>query len=871
MRRARDASSEQKENKFDNDCITHMAFKGIRLDTLEQCDTQMIISPDRKIAQVEPMEESKDLNQRRDESKEDSVVKTPIMDKYAGSKPSYEQIAERKWTENDSSMKLYSVCMNGSKKPSYVIKITEIPCSYKRKIDSLLREFSIGRRFGSICRNVAKPFDIKQITIGGSVHTEMLIEYGGKDLRELKHELSKEDVIKIIGQLINTLELMERIGIEHFDNKPSNIVWDKETATLKLIDFGTSMSCYIFPETIKSDIGKYKGKTIGFTKVYAPPQVSLIGQSRLNEIETEKWDIFCFGMTLIEILLGDQKMIFRDGDSESDLTEYMKNVKRALENTDYYFLIDLIKRCIRFKPSSRPTFKDAKKKFLDVLNKNHIHYQSNEDERFEGNIDHKDWAQTHSNLGDYSAAIWNFNKYLEIGKYDKVEKHHIYQKLSWLHSKCMDAKRTIEYSEKAVKFFATLDCGLDLAISYDCLGQAYSLQRQYEKAIYFYEKAAGIKKKLVGDQGPDIAVSYNFLGIAYFSLGKYYDAKKFHTQAMKIRKEVLGEKHPYLALSYSNLGMAYNSLKKYGKAIKYYEKAINIQKNAFGEMHPDLALSYNNLGIAYYSQAQYDKATDCYTQSICIKEVLLGKEHPDLAISYSNLGNVYKSLNKYAKAVEYHRKAKDIQEKVLGEEHPDLATVYYNLGNAYNSLKEYDDAIKYYIQAIDINNKALREEHSDQASLYKNLAYVFDSLMRYDKAIFYYTKAMNIEKKVFGKEHPDLASLYKNLGNAYASLARYEEAIFYYTKAINIKKKVLGEGHPDLASLYQILEKAYASLARYDKPIGSFEESRSAQIESFRYPYPALNAINLEVSNLDYQNEESYPATSYKNPAGCDF
>ncbi len=53
----------------------------------------------------------------------------------------------------------------------------------------------------------------------------------------------------------------------------------------------------------------------------------------------------------------------------------------------------------------------------------------------------------------------------------------------------------------------------------------------------------------------DVATSYNNLGNVYGDTGEFAKAKDYHERALEIRKEQLGSNHVDVATSYSNLGM----------------------------------------------------------------------------------------------------------------------------------------------------------------------------------------------------------------------------------------------------------------------------------------------------------------------------
>ncbi|CAF1511530.1 unnamed protein product, partial [Adineta steineri] len=116
------------------------------------------------------------------------------------------------------------------------------------------------------------------------------------------------------------------------------------------------------------------------------------------------------------------------------------------------------------------------------------------------------------------------------------------------------------------------------AIYYNQLGVVHSNQGDYEKAIWYYEKALEILRKILPSNHPDLITSYINIGLVYDNMGEYSKALSYYEQGLEIWKRTLPSNHPYLATLYSNIGNAYHNMGEYSKALSYYKKALDIEQ-----------------------------------------------------------------------------------------------------------------------------------------------------------------------------------------------------------------------------------------------------------------------------------------------------
>ncbi|MGD0128556.1 MAG: FxSxx-COOH system tetratricopeptide repeat protein [Terriglobia bacterium] len=353
----------------------------------------------------------------------------------------------------------------------------------------------------------------------------------------------------------------------------------------------------------------------------------------------------------------------------------------------------------------------------------------------------------------------------------------------------------------------------------------YYLQERarYSEAEPLYQRALGIREKVLGPEHPGVATSLNNLAELYYAQGKYSEAEPLHERALGILEKALGPEHPHVASSLNNLAELYRAQGKYAEAEPLYQRALGIKEKALGPDHPDVAAGLNNLAELYRAQGKYAEAEPLYQRALGIREKALEPEHPDVATSLNNLAELYRAQGKYAGAEPLYQRALGIKEKALEPEHPDVATSLNNLAILYYAQGKYAEAEPLLQRAQRILEKALGPEHPDVATSFNNLAELYRTQGKYAEAEPLHQRALGIREKALGPEHPDVATSLNNLGLVYRAQGKYAEAEPLHQRAQRILEKALGPEHPNVA---QALEN-YALLLRQ-----TGRESQAAEMEA---------------------------------------
>jgi tetratricopeptide (TPR) repeat protein len=391
---------------------------------------------------------------------------------------------------------------------------------------------------------------------------------------------------------------------------------------------------------------------------------------------------------------------------------------------------------------------------------------------------------------------------------------------------------------------------IDVAGSYNNIGDVWDAKGNYDKALEYYEKSLVITLKLLNDDSLSIAHSYNNIGGIWANKGNYDKALEFQKKSLLIRLKSLGEEHPFVAVSYNNIGLSWKSKGEYDKALDFYKKSLVIYLKTYGKEHPFVAVSYNNIGLLWKSKGEYDKALDYFEKSLIIRIKYSGEEHPFVATVYFNLGDIWECKGNFEKSLEYLEKCLEIELKILGGDHPNVATTYNKIGFIWAGRGSNEKALKYYENGLEIKLKSLGQEHPDVANSYNNIGMLWSDIGNFDKAREHYEKCLEITLKTFGEEHPDLASTYNNIAVTWSGEGINDKALKYFEKSLEIGLKFLGENHPSIAFTYNNIAMIWDNLGDYQKATYYNEKSLEIRLKTLGSEHPDVASSYNNIGNV---------------------
>ena len=200
--------------------------------------------------------------------------------------------------------------------------------------------------------------------------------------------------------------------------------------------------------------------------------------------------------------------------------------------------------------------------------------------------------------------------YYYQGKYEKdltysLKAIHIFEKLNdqenlsleWgelgYRMKKRNLEKALQYMQKAKYIAEKNTLRKPLLSIYNNYGVLKEMKKEYDSALFFYNKGLALKQK-INDQ---VGIPYSLNNIAgVFVLRKQFDkAEENYQKALEIRKKI--NDTVGIAENYSYLGDVYFTKNDFKKAINFYQKTTDIT-----DKHKYLGLS----------QDTYRKISECY-------------------------------------------------------------------------------------------------------------------------------------------------------------------------------------------------------------------------------------------------------------------
>lgn len=332
-------------------------------------------------------------------------------------------------------------------------------------------------------------------------------------------------------------------------------------------------------------------------------------------------------------------------------------------------------------------------------------------------------------------------------------------------------------------------------------------------ALQAAQRAAEIRKDLLGEQNPRYAVSLESLATLNQSSGYSAEAESLYWRSLEVYGKTLGKRHPDYARCLNNLASLYKSEGDLAPAESLYRQSLEIRGQTEGRRDPEYATTLNNLAGIYFARSDFARAEASLKESLEIVQQVHGTEHPLYAAALHNLASVHESKGDIARAEVLLRQALEVCEGCRGKQHPQYAKFLESLALLYESKADYTQAEQLLEQVVEIREQILGSQHPDYAESLNNLAAVCDTLGDFARAERLYRQSLEIREKVLGKQHPQYANSLNNLAVLYYSTGDYAHAEELLQEALEIHEQARGlspskyaDSLNNLALLYLAME-----------------------------------------------------------------
>ena len=379
----------------------------------------------------------------------------------------------------------------------------------------------------------------------------------------------------------------------------------------------------------------------------------------------------------------------------------------------------------------------------------------------------------------YQEAVNDWNKVLELNPEYEID----YSNFNFAKNKInncdkKDSDVTIEsQARKIVEKYGIL---MEDAVELLNLGTYEEVCEALDEAEAEYEANEKSKAVNLNNNSPSY---YDNQANTYYENENYQEAVDNWNKVLELD---LDYKIDYFKFAYS----AYE-IGDYDNALHYYDMSILDE--------PEQAVAYNNRGLIWQERNQYDKAIKDYSKAIELDE--------NEPLYYNNRADVYYEVGNYQEAV-------DDWHKVL-ELDSDYEIDYFDLATAEDEIEDYNNALKHFNynsnrtryneqesghlnEHIEEARNCIRNENfeatisicenilksdSENEIAYHYLGISYYQLGNYDKALGYYRKAIKLA--------PNYAKPYCNIGLIKQAQGKIGGAIKYYDKALELDPNLL--------------------------------------------------------------------------------
>ncbi|MNK43359.1 Sensor protein TorS [compost metagenome] len=301
-----------------------------------------------------------------------------------------------------------------------------------------------------------------------------------------------------------------------------------------------------------------------------------------------------------------------------------------------------------------------------------------------------------------------------------------------------------KYGHEALNTALKIGWNDGIAEAYRSIGINYSIDSDFEKSLFYYEKAlkATSNKKI-------LSKVLRSIGLIYTYQSDYKNAMDYDMRALKMSEDV-GDKKGIAAVL-SNIGIVYFDLHNFSKAIEYYDQARKINES-MGNIYY-LASNLGNLASSYAALKQNDKAIAYYKKAIAINDKL--GDISNKAINISGMADLYFDQEKYAEALQYTNESLRLSLEINDDR---------NMAHSYGVLGDIC---------------------LEQANMPENISIRRELLLKAKKNL-YQSLLLNIKLSRL----KDISTDYQQLGDTEALLGNYKEAYELFRKGVIYKDSV---------------------------------------------------------------------------------
>ncbi|EDV20741.1 uncharacterized protein TRIADDRAFT_60705 [Trichoplax adhaerens] len=335
---------------------------------------------------------------------------------------------------------------------------------------------------------------------------------------------------------------------------------------------------------------------------------------------------------------------------------------------------------------------------------------------------------------------------------------------------------------------------LEVALSYDKIGDVYCHQLKYIEAMSMYRKSLNIRLAQLGENNLIIAESYDNIGKIHECQHDYDSALSIYEKSLTIRLEMLGKHNLLVSKSYDDIGNVCRLLYHYPKAITAFQQSLNIQSKVLGKDKS----ACKNAKVSPSGSGNEDlgkKLTSMHeviaSTLRMIRLQLIDVDNIGIYRSYRNFGVVRLAGTKYENSLCLFQKSRNVRYQIWGKNRQHYYLSCRLEKNDDHSRTEYPNTLSQYQRALQTLLKNIEHVDVSVANSCDYLGNICENIYRCTDALSLYQKSLEIRQQIFGENHNLVANSYDNIGCIYCNLSKYEEAIGMFNFSLRIRQKKL--------------------------------------------------------------------------------
>jgi tetratricopeptide (TPR) repeat protein len=282
------------------------------------------------------------------------------------------------------------------------------------------------------------------------------------------------------------------------------------------------------------------------------------------------------------------------------------------------------------------------------------------------------------------------------------------------------------------------------------------------------------------------------IGLAYYDLDLFQEAEPQLQRAADIRKRLLGPEHPDTLTSLHELATLYNYQGRYAPAETLYKQVLEGRRRVLGPDHQDTLAVMSDLGLAISYEGDDARAEPIFASVLQADRRVLGEENPNTLSVMDNLASANGRLGKFAASEELFVKEMEISRRVLGPQHPDTINVMHNLASIYRNEGKYAQADALFLAVLDARRRALGDDHWETQNTRFSLALSYRAQGRYTEAESLFLRAAESLRRGLGPEHPLTLKAMYYLAELYRRQGRFAEAEPLLNKVLEARRRIFG-------------------------------------------------------------------------------